>query len=92
MNPTAIERYFPTFTPPARRFLLVIYEILRAHIGAARRMRSRFVVRFSLRVMMILVLVVGGGLGWIVRHARIQREALAGVKRAGGTAWYDWQW
>jgi hypothetical protein len=92
MNSTTIERYFPAFTLPARRLLLVIDAALRAVIGAARRVRSRFVFRFSLRVMMVLVLVVGGGLEWVVRGARIQREAVAGVRRAGGTAWYDWQW
>jgi hypothetical protein len=37
---------------------------------------------------MIVVMVSGGGLGWIVRRARIQWEALASVKRAGGRAWY----
>jgi Leucine Rich repeats (2 copies)/Leucine Rich repeat len=92
MDPTAIERCFPTFAPPARRFFLAIEATLRAVIGEARRVRSRFVVRFSLRVLMIVVLVVGGGMGWAVRRARIQREAVASVKRAGGSAWYDWQW
>jgi hypothetical protein len=32
-------------------------------------MRSRFVVRYSLRVMMIVVMVVGGVMGWVVRRA-----------------------
>ena len=92
MNSGSIERYIPTFTPPVRRTFLVITAILRSALGFAHHMRSRFVIRFSLRVMMIVVLVVGSGLGWVVQRARIQREAVAGVKRAGGSAWYDWQW
>jgi hypothetical protein len=69
MNPPAIERYFPTFAPPVRRSFLAIVATLRAVIGEVRRMRSRFVVRFSLRVMMIVVLVVGGVMGWVIRRA-----------------------
>jgi hypothetical protein len=44
---------------------------------------------------MALVLVIGVALGWIVRMnhaARIQRDAVAEIRRAGGTVWYDWQW
>ena len=39
---------------------------------------------FSVRGLIILVLVIGGGLGWLVRSARIQREAVAAITRAGG--------
>ena len=40
---------------------------------------------------MILVLVVGGVLGWKARRASIQRRAVAVVKVAGGTLLYDYQ-
>ena len=40
---------------------------------------------------MILVLVVGAGLGWIVHRAHVQRDSVAAIQRAGGTALYDWQ-
>lgn len=43
----------------------------------------------SLRSLMILVLLLGGGLGWLVHRARVQREAVAAVLRAGGTVEYD---
>jgi internalin A len=49
-------------------------------------------LRFSVRGMIVLVLVIGGWLGWIVRSARIQREAVTAIKKAGGEVWYDWQW
>ena len=49
-------------------------------------------LRFSVRGMIVLVLVIGGWLGWIVRSARIQREAVAAIKSAGGAVWYNWEW
>jgi hypothetical protein len=48
-------------------------------------------LRFSVRGLVILVLVVGAGLGWIVRKAHVQRDSVAAIQRAGGTALYDWQ-
>ena len=46
-------------------------------------------LRLSVRVLMILVLLLGGGLGWVEHRARIQREAVAAIKRAGGSVGYD---
>ena len=34
-------------------------------------------LRFSVRGLIVVVLVIGMGLGWIVRSARIQRDAVA---------------
>jgi len=48
--------------------------------------------RFSVRGLIVLVLVIGAGLGWLVRSARIQREAVAAIWNAGGVVYYDWQW
>jgi hypothetical protein len=48
-------------------------------------------VRMSVRGLMALVLIVGGGLGWIVHEAQVQRNAVAAVKKAGGSVVYDWQ-
>ncbi len=70
MDPCAIERNLPTFAPPARRILLAIRAIVRRVSGLTRRVRGRFVVRLSLRAMIVLVLVFGSGLGWIARRAR----------------------
>ncbi len=39
---------------------------------ASRPWRSY--VRFSLRGLIVLVLVIAAGMGWIVRQARLQRE------------------
>jgi hypothetical protein len=40
---------------------------------------------------MVLVLVVGGGLGWAIHRAQVQREAVARIKGAGGEVAYSWQ-
>jgi hypothetical protein len=37
---------------------------------------------------MVLVVVLGGGMGWIVHRARVQREAVTTIERAGGQVWY----
>jgi hypothetical protein len=47
-------------------------------------------LRFSVRGLIFLVLVIGIGLGWLVRSARIQREAVVAIEKAGGHVTYDW--
>jgi hypothetical protein len=50
-------------------------------------------LRFSVRGMIVVVLVSGAGLVWVVRlvyTARIQREAVAAVQNAGGAVAYNW--
>jgi hypothetical protein len=54
--------------------------------------RGLSVARVSVRGFMVLVLATGAGLGWMVRTARIQREAVAAIKQAGGSVAYDWEW
>ena len=49
-------------------------------------------LRFSVRGLLVLVVVVGGGLGWIVREARIQRKAVAAIEKAEGFVKYEWEW
>ena len=49
-------------------------------------------LRFSVRGLIVLVLVVGAGLGWIVREAHIQRDAVAAITTIGGEVNYDWEW
>ncbi len=48
-------------------------------------------LRFSVRGLIVVVLVIGGWMGWMVRCARIQREAVAAIKKAGGGVCYDWE-
>jgi hypothetical protein len=43
-------------------------------------------------MLMLVVLVVGGWLGWIAHEARVQREAVAAIMAAGGKVHYDWAW
>jgi internalin A len=49
-------------------------------------------LRFSIRGLIVLVLLIGVGLGWLVRSARIQREAVTSIQHAGGGVMYDWTW
>ncbi len=48
--------------------------------------------RLNLLGLMALVLVVGAFLGWICDGARVQREAVAAIQKAGGRVAYDWEW
>jgi hypothetical protein len=49
-------------------------------------------LRFSVRGLIVLILVVGGCLGWLVRSARLQRETVAAIRNADGEVSYDWEW
>src|SRR5262245_35219340 len=53
--------------------------------------RRWHLLRFSVRGSLLLVLLLGGGLGWIVQRAQIQRDAVAAIRQAGGSVTYDWQ-
>jgi internalin A len=48
-------------------------------------------LRFGLRTLIVLVLLIGGILGWTVHQAQVQREAVAAVLRAGGRVRYNWE-
>ena len=56
----------------------------------SKRSWRRF-TRLSVRSM-IVVVVIGGGLGWLVRGARIQREAVAAIEWRGGRVNYEWDY
>jgi hypothetical protein len=49
-------------------------------------------LRISVGAFLALVLVIGGALGWIVRSARCQRDAVAAITSAGGQVWYEWEY
>ena len=42
--------------------------------------------------MMIFVLILGGGMGWMVHCAQVQRDALAAIKRSSHAVRYDWEY
>ncbi len=46
-------------------------------------------LRFSVRGMIVLVIVIAGCLGWIVRSARIQRQAVAAIRKMNGQVGYE---
>lgn len=56
-----------------------------------RRWRDRLPSRLSVRMLMLLVLIVGGGLGWLANRARTQRKAVEAVQAIGGTVRYDFE-
>ena len=49
-------------------------------------------LRFSVRGLIGLVFVIAAGLGWLVRSARIQRDAVVAIDWAGGSVTYNWKW
>ncbi len=51
--------------------------------------RPRFTL--SVRSLMILVLIIGGVLGWKVLHAAVQRRAVTEISRVGGMVVYEHQ-
>jgi hypothetical protein len=46
-------------------------------------------LRLSVRGLMLVVLAVGGCLGWWLHLARVQRQAVAAIRGAGGTISYE---
>jgi len=57
-------------------------------------MSRRRWLRLSVRGLIVLVLMIGGCLGWIahiVHSAQGQRDAVAAVRKVGGSVLYDWQ-
>ena len=46
-------------------------------------------LRFTVRWLIVPVLLVGGWFGWIVRSARIPREAVVAITTAGSVVGYD---
>lgn len=50
---------------------------------------ARRTLRLTLGGMMLLVLVIGVALGWVVRGAKVQRDAVAAIRLAGGTVIYE---
>ena len=51
----------------------------------------RFRFRLSLRLLMVVVLIIGGLLGWVGYRARVQRQAVATLVQAGVKVGYDFQ-
>ena len=46
-------------------------------------------LRLSLRGVAVVVLLIATAFGWIIRRAHVQRDAVAVIKKAGGTVFYD---
>jgi hypothetical protein len=51
--------------------------------------RRAFTLRLRTRGLLLLVLVAAVILGWIQNNARVQRDAVAAIQRAGGSVVYD---
>jgi hypothetical protein len=74
---------FPTLGPIAWWLRLLLARL-------CRPFRQLFVA-VSQRRLMVFVLVLGAVLGWCVRSARIQRNAVAAIERTKGSVFYDVQ-
>jgi hypothetical protein len=48
-------------------------------------------IGLSVRLLMAIVVILGGGFGWLAYHVRVQREAVEAIERGGGKVYYDWQ-
>jgi internalin A len=48
-------------------------------------------LRISVGGLMALVLIAGGGLGWVIHRAHVQRDAVSAIKGVGGHVGYSWQ-
>jgi Leucine rich repeat/Leucine Rich repeat len=69
-------------------------EVGAAGVRRSRESRSRRWrrwLRFSVRALLIAVLVIGCAMGWLARTARIQREAVAAIQKGGGVPRYNWE-
>ncbi len=53
---------------------------------------SRRRLGLSVRALMLVVLVLGGWLGWIAHRARVQREAVAVIRRHHASVWFNQSW
>jgi hypothetical protein len=47
-------------------------------------------LRFSVRGLIVVVLVIGAGLGWIVHEAHVQRDAVAAIQKSASSVGYCW--
>ena len=57
--------------------------------NSLRPKSRRLWLRLSVRGLVILVLLIGCWLGWEVHRARVQREAVAAIRRANGHVEYN---
>lgn len=55
-----------------------------------RRRRNR--LRISVRALVVLILILGSGLAWVVRHARVQREVVTAMRNVRASTYYEWQY
>lgn len=46
----------------------------------------------GVRALMLLILAMCAGLGWVAHRAKVQRDAVAAIRKAGGTVEYDLNW
>jgi Leucine-rich repeat (LRR) protein len=56
------------------------------------RKRRRFLPRISVRLLMVMVLLIGGALGWEMHRVKVQRDAVAALEKARFSVDYDWAW
>jgi hypothetical protein len=82
---------FSASSAPSGLTKLTGLELTNMMVGPARCAWRRY-LRFTVRGLLVLVVVIGVWMGWLARSARIQREAVSAITRAGGSVTYDWEW
>ncbi|MFC1596697.1 leucine-rich repeat domain-containing protein [Planctomycetota bacterium] len=64
-------------------------------LSRERRHRSRRLFQFSLRALLVFVLLVSVGMSWFavkLEKARRQKEAVEVIEKAGGSVAYEFEW
>jgi hypothetical protein len=69
---------------------LILGGVITMLSGPVSRPWRRF-LRFSARGLIVFLIVFGAGLGWIVRQAHIQFDAVAAIRKAGSSVRYSWE-
>jgi hypothetical protein len=77
------------FNQPEAGLIIVQNQKARSMATTETSRRRRFA--FSLRTLMIVVLIVGGLFGWKANRAYTQRQAVAAIREAKGSITYDFQ-
>ena len=46
----------------------------------------------SVRRVIVVVVIIAAPMAWISNGARVQREVVTAIEKAGGKVWYDFEW
>jgi hypothetical protein len=61
-----------------------------AELSPSKPCRRR-ISTISVRALMLLILGIAAGMGWLVHRAHVQRQAVARIQRVGGAVVVDYR-